>query len=170
MMRIIPELSAREEPCCGIARVGGDRGAVKTEILEQHRRMGSLLEKVREDLRAGDAGASVRRSFSELREALETHFEQEDRLYFPSIWALRPSQKARLQSCVATHDALRSMLGEIADLLERNEPTRATHTFDLLAEGFESHEALEEEILAELDREVADTGRAEQVERSPSGA
>jgi hypothetical protein len=59
------------------------------------------------------------------------------------------------------------MLGEIADLLERNEPTRATHTFDLLAEGFESHEAVEEEILAELDREVADTGRAEQVERSP---
>jgi hemerythrin len=155
MMLIIPELHVREEPWRGIVDVGDERGAVKTEILEQHRRLDAMLNEVRGALRAPDAGEPARETFADLCRALETHFEQEDRLYYPSIGALRPDKKARLQACVTAHDTFRSMLRDIAALLERDDDERASQALDVLAQAFERHEAVEEAVLAELDREVA---------------
>ena len=144
--------------------MGDDGNTVKTEILVQHRRLNSLLEEVRVAFQAGDAGESTRESFSQLRKALETHFEQEDRLYHPAIWSLRPKQKPALQACVRAHEGFRSLLRDIAELLESNEMTRTAQTFDLFAQGFERREAAEEAILAEVDREMADAARAVQPE------
>ena len=141
-----------------------DRDAVSVEVLEQHRRLDLLLADVREAFRVGDTHPSARESFTFLREALETHFEQEDRLYHPAIWSLRPTQKPALQACVRAHEDFRSMLRDIAELLESNDVTRAAQTFDLLAQGFESHEAAEEAVLAELDRERTDADHAVQVD------
>ncbi|MEN8181829.1 MAG: hemerythrin domain-containing protein [Myxococcota bacterium] len=134
-----------------------DAGAsVKTDVLEQHRQLDALLEEVREAFQEEGPGESAREAFRRLREALETHFEQEDRLYYPAIWALRPMQKAPLQACVAAHAGFRSRLRDIAERLQRGEVAAALNAFDDLAQAFESHEAVEETVLAELDREVAE--------------
>lgn len=132
-----------------------DRDAVKSEVLAQHQHLDVLLQEVREALQAGDGGGALREAFSQLRSALETHFEQEDRLYYPSIWALRPTQKARLHACVDAHAGFRSMLRDIARLLEVDELGAARESFDLFSQGFEIHEDAEEAILAELDHEMA---------------
>jgi iron-sulfur cluster repair protein YtfE (RIC family) len=171
MIRIIPELAARVERSGGIVDVGDDRDAgasVKTEVQEQHRQLDALLEEVRKAFREGSAREAVRAAFSHLREALETHFEQEERLYYPPIWALRPTQKAPLQACVAAHTGFRSALRDISHLLESDQVTGALETFETFARGFEHHEAVEEAILVELDREVADTSRAAPVGRARS--
>ena len=151
-----------------MADVDDTRDAVTTQVLEQHRRLDALLDDVGEAFRRSDSGQSLREAFSLLREALETHFEQEDRLYHPAIWSLRPTQKPALQACVRAHEGFRSALRDIAELLERGEVQRAAQTFDLLSKGFERHEAAEEAVLAELDREVADPDRAGAEERAES--
>ena len=149
--------------------MGDDRDAgasVKSRVLEQHRRLDALLKEVRKAFQAGNAGESVREAFSELRDALETHFEQEDRLYYPSIWALRPEQKAPLQACVASHTGFRAVLRDISQRLGDGQLAEALTALDAFTRGFERHEAAEEAVLAELDRELADTGRAGRVERA----
>ena len=142
--------------------------SVTTEVLEQHRRLETLLEDVQKAFRADDGGASAREAFSRLRETLETHFEQEDRLYYPSIWALRPAQKAPLQACVAAHTRFRSVLHDISQLLEDDQLAGASSAFDAFAQRFESHEATEEAVLTELDRELGDTRPATLGEQTPS--
>lgn len=141
-----------------------DRDAASVDILEQHRRVDALLRDVREALRVRDAGRSAREAFTLLREALETHFEQEDRLYHPAIWSLRPTQKPALQACLRAHEEFRSMLRDVAELLESGAVEQAAHTFDLLVEGFARHEAAEEGVLAEIEHELARTVRAEHAE------
>lgn len=133
-----------------------ERDAVKKEVLAEHRQLDVLLREVRVAFAGGGAESSPREAFARLREALETHFEQEDRLYYPSIWALRPSQREPLQACVAAHIGFRSMMRQIADLLEADEPGAALEVFDAFAQGFETHEALEESVLAALDRETTE--------------
>ncbi len=139
-----------------MADVDDTRDAVTTQVLEQQRRLDALLDDLREAFRRSGTVQSLREAFSLLREALETHFEQEDRLYHPAIWSLRPTQKPALQACVRAHAGFRSTLRDIAELLEHGEMQRAAQTFDLLAQGFERHEAAEEVVLAELDREMDD--------------
>jgi predicted metal-dependent HD superfamily phosphohydrolase len=135
--------------------VDDDRDAASVDILEQHRRLDALLRDVREALRVRDAGRSAREAFTLLREALETHFEQEDRLYHPAIWSL---------ACLRAHEEFRSMLRDVAGLLESGAVEQAAHTFDLLVEGFARHEAAEEGVLAEIEHELAHTVRAEHAE------
>lgn len=139
---------------------------MKTEILAQHRFLDALLGEVRETFQASDAGRSAREAFSQLRGVLETHFEQEEDLYYPAIWALRPAQKAPLEACVGAHTEFRAMLRQISRLLEGGQLRGALEALDALAHGFERHEVLEEAVLAELDRELA--GRTESSsERTP---
>lgn len=133
----------------------GASESVEREVRAEHRRLDALFEDARDAFRAGEALDAARESFASLCDALETHFDQEDRLYYPPIWALRPESKPLLAAAVAAHEDLRARLRQIAALLEEGELAGAEGAFEELAAAFARHEQQEEQALAALDRELA---------------
>lgn len=125
------------------------------EVMAEHRLLDALFADARDAFHAGDALEAARESFATLRDALETHFDQEDRLYYPAIWALRPLRKDALLAAVEAHHAFRTQLRDIDALLAEGEITDARNAFDALAAAFVKHEQQEERALASLDRELA---------------
>jgi iron-sulfur cluster repair protein YtfE (RIC family) len=128
---------------------------LEREVIEQHRRLDELFSAVREAFVAQRGGAELSLSLARLQEALEVHFLQEDELYYPAIWTLRPEQRARLEACVAVHQKFRDLLRDLGGRATRGEFAGAIQVFEALAEDFRRHEVREEEVLHELDREVA---------------
>ena len=124
-------------------------------MVEQHRRLDALFAAVRESFVAERGASSLSVALGRLEEALEVHFLQEDALYYPAIGALRPQQKARLQACVAAHRHLRELLRDIDGRTARGERAGALQVFEALAEDFRRHEVREEEVLHDLERELA---------------
>lgn len=132
-----------------------DRGqTVERAVLAQHRRLDSLFEDALFSLRGGRPTHELQSGLQELREALETHFDQEDRLYYPTIWALRPDLKARLESLAGSHGAMLAHLDALRPLLDAGNVVEARSSFESLASDFRRHEEAEEAILATLDREI----------------
>ncbi len=86
---------------------------------------------------------------------METHFEQEDELYYPAIWVLRPSEKPELLGFVEAHQHFRTRLREIEAHLDREALDEAFRAFAHLAETFAAHEVAEERLLRDLDRQLA---------------
>lgn len=127
---------------------------LEREVVEQHRRLDELFAAVRAGFVAQRGGAGLVLSVARLQEALEVHFLQEDELYYPAIWALRPGQRARLEACVAVHQQFRDLLRDLAGRATRGELTGAQQVFEALAEDFRRHEVREEEVLHDLDREL----------------
>jgi hypothetical protein len=82
------------------------------------------------------------------------HFLQEDQLYYPSICALRPEQRAELQAVIATHQHLRDRLVDLEGLTARADYAGASRAFEALAEDFRRHEVREEELLHALERDL----------------
>jgi hypothetical protein len=156
MMQIITARAARRYSRVTVTsdqgRGSGD--SVEREVQAQHRRLDALFEDARDALHGEDALAAATEAFGILQGALETHFAQEDRLYYPAIWALRPEQKPELQAAVDAHQGFRAGLGRIESLLTEGELGAARRAFDELAESFARHEALEERVLARLARET----------------
>jgi iron-sulfur cluster repair protein YtfE (RIC family) len=128
---------------------------LEREVIEEHRRLDALFSAVREMFVAQRGPAALSSSLGRLQEALEVHFLQEDELYYPAIWALRPEQKARLEACVAVHQQFRDLLRDLEGRTTRGELAGALQVFEALAEDFRRHEVREEEVLHDLDRELA---------------
>lgn len=123
-------------------------------IAQQHRRLRLLLEETRAAIGDRDA-ATAQAVFERLRTALETHFEQEGRLYYPTIGALRPDFKPSLARFLAAHDEFRARFDAISAALGSGEFEGAERTFDDFTEAFARHEAGEEDLLRSLDAELA---------------
>jgi hypothetical protein len=85
---------------------------------------------------------------------VDGHLAQEDSLYYPPIWALRPEYKDALLALVGTHDDFRRQLAEIAAQLARGAFTPALAGFDAFVEDFGRHEAGEERLLEQIEREL----------------
>lgn len=134
---------------------GPTRGdSVVREVLAQHRRLDALFDEVQDSFRPEGPPEAAREALKELREALETHFDQEDRLYYPAIWALRPDLKAQLKTLVDAHGEFLGHLDRLESLLGQGEVAEARSVFEYLSAVFTRHEAAEEETLAALDREI----------------
>lgn len=127
---------------------------MRDSIVAAHRSLDGLFETTRQSLEEG-LGAPAIDAFCRLREALEAHFEQEDRLYYPPIAALRPDARRFVQEFAASHEAFRAKFDEIGELLERSRFDEAGRVFEQFADTFALHEAAEEKLLAELDRDVS---------------
>jgi len=135
---------------------------MEQEILAQHRRLRGLFADVEDAIEAALGAAAgdgagvdeVREALARLGEALDVHFEQEDRLYYPPIVSLRPEHRERIDSLAEQHTAFRERLARIAQGLEvgRLEPT--ARAFRELVADFGRHEKSEEELLAALDRDA----------------
>jgi len=128
--------------------------SVEREVFAQHRRLDALFEEVLDSLRGEHPAEVVDSGLQELREVLETHFDQEDKLYYPTIWALRPELKPQLVRLTDSHGAMLADLDRVRALLDRGEPGEALQGFERLSAVFQKHEEAEEAILSTLDREI----------------
>jgi len=128
--------------------------SVRDSVVAAHRTLDELLGHLRVALEEGLA-APAAEACARLCEALETHFQQEDSLYYPSIAALRPQVREAVAQFAEAHDRFRRQFHEIDRLLQEDDLEQAGQTFDAFAEGFARHEAAEEALLTELDHEVA---------------
>jgi hypothetical protein len=99
--------------------------------------------------------AAARESFARLRDALEALFGQEERLYYPPIWALLPERKPLLLRFVQSHEQFRARLGDIAAHLERDLLEDAAEALEEFAQSFGGHQLEEEELRRSLDQELA---------------
>lgn len=127
---------------------------MRDTIAAAHRSLDGLFESTRRSLEES-LGPHAIDAFCRLREALEAHFEQEDRLYYPPIAALRPEARAAIQDFAAIHEAFRAKFREIGALLETGRFEDAGRAFGEFAKEFSIHERNEEKLLAELDRDVS---------------
>jgi hypothetical protein len=154
MIAIIPEVRrSRAGSTSGGARRGAGE-AMTHPIEEQHRRLAVLFEDTRAAFGGGEAGL-VRARFERLREALDAHFDQEDRLYYPPIAALRPAHRATVTAIGEAHRWFRQRFGEIAAALDGGSLAAARRAFEEFVDAFAKHEVIEEELVRSLESEVA---------------
>lgn len=132
---------------------------LRREVVGQHRELDGLFAALREAFVGRREPAALARCFARLEDALEVHFAQEDELYYPAIWALRPAQRAPLEACVAAHHRFRGLVRDLGGRVSRGEVAGALQVFEALAEDFRRHEVREEELLGALDRELAAAAR-----------
>lgn len=126
------------------------------QVIFEHRRLEDLFEAL-ERAFAGDSAANgLWSAFEQLSEELQAHFEQEDQLYFPAIWALRPDLKGSLEEASHRHGWFRDQLRRIGDHLSHDDEQGAASVFRRLDESFRVHEHFEEQILERLDADLED--------------
>lgn len=123
-----------------------------------HRRLQDLCADVQDTLAEELSHESARKVFGALRDSLDVHFEQEDRLYYPAIRSLRPDLTPQVTGFAEQHDHFRRCLAAIDSLLGAADRAGALSEFVALIQEFGLHEAAEEDMLAEVDREPAATG------------
>jgi iron-sulfur cluster repair protein YtfE (RIC family) len=133
-----------------------EHDSIEHAVAEQHRRLDAMFEEALAAMREGAAPDAIRDAFERLREALEAHLAQEDRLYFPSLCALRPVHRSVLDGLVASHDGFRSRLEEIDAQLGTHDLGEAERALGAFCGAFTAHEASEERLLRSIDAEVAE--------------
>jgi hypothetical protein len=136
-------------------RSGRESDGVRKQVKSEHRRLDSLFRRTRATFDVPGGQGDANEAFGRLRDAVDSHLAQEDSLYYPPIWALRPEYKDALQALVGAHDGFRRRLGEIAAHLADGALAPARAGFDAFLEEFGVHEAGEERLLAQIERELA---------------
>jgi len=124
-------------------------------IAAEHRELTSLFAEARTAMEAEAGGQSARSAFERLQDGMEAHFQREESLYYPTIWALRPDLKGSLTGLVETHPQFRERLGAIIQALEQSAVGEAGRHLEEFAELFSDHERAEELLLQSLDVELS---------------
>ncbi|MDP6978141.1 MAG: hemerythrin domain-containing protein [Myxococcota bacterium] len=128
---------------------------MKHRITREHSHLEDLLDALIRTF--SKSGATVRglwEPFEQFALDLESHIEQEDRLYFPAIGALSPDLKASLEALSVDHSAFTDQLRQVADHLAHEDIEGATRSLRNLDASLRAHEQVEEEILARLDSKL----------------
>jgi hemerythrin len=115
-------------------------------IRAAHDRIDAWFESTRAAL-AGDEGANA---CEQLRDVLETHFAQEEELYFPALWQLRPEHEKSLRGLISAHATYLAKVDETRELIRTGRPDAATACFGELQKLFAAHEVEEESTLRAL--------------------
>ncbi len=119
-------------------------------IREAHARLETRFDAARDALRGSDA-TLARAALDALRRDVEAHFEQESRLYFPTIRALQPEREPAVSSLAEEHARLRGLLETSAGHLDAREPSEAARAFERFLEAFRGHEETEDELARSLE-------------------
>jgi hypothetical protein len=127
---------------------------MRGEIAEEHRRLDVLFEEARAALEAGP-GEAAHHALVILAEALEAHFEREDRLYYPAVGALRREHASLLRSFATGHTRFLGQIDAIARRLAEGAFAGAASELEALAAEFAAHEGQEEELLRAIEGEIA---------------
>ncbi len=117
-----------------------------SEIQAAHGQLDGFFQSTREAL----AGSEAKMACSQLKDALETHFAQEESLYFPTLWNLRPEVEQELRGLIAAHAGFLEILDRIARFIDDGARTDAQACFDDLQRLFALHEASEERTLRSI--------------------
>jgi hemerythrin len=126
--------------------------AARWSVTFEHRKLGALFMRVREALARQEEGRqSARQALERLTEAMEAHFGQEESLYYPTIWALRPDYKQPLHDLLEIHPHIRERLAELAEALESDAHAEVEGSLEGLSGMFRQHESAEERLLHSLD-------------------
>jgi hypothetical protein len=125
---------------------------MREEIAAQHRRLDGLFAAVRDAF--ARAGVEAAEALAELEAALAAHFEQEDRLYYPTVGSLRPEHRARVERFATDHERFLARLERVAEGVRRHALEEAAREFERFAEDFAGHEAGEEDLLRALQAEL----------------
>ena len=143
----------------GVAEQRGEPrdGAVQQVVRSEHRRLGEQFVELARVFDETGAQDELRDAFAALYEELDVHFEQEDRLYYSSIRALRPDLAPEIREISAAHHRFRLQLGAIGDQLGRGDVRAAREGFATLAADYRQHEAREEALLQRIDPTLAPT-------------
>jgi hemerythrin len=118
-------------------------------ISSQHEKLNQLYADVAREL-ARRARHKAFVCFGRLRDALEAHFDVEDRVYFPAVHGFRPEYGELLDALSRDHVAFRKELSGIHRLLEANEVDESRRLLDQLVTMLQAHERREDALLAEL--------------------
>ncbi len=129
------------------------RNPIERDVIEEHRRIDVQFAAVREGFVGECAVADLCREIERLQQVLDVHFGQEEALYYPALWALRPALREPLERCLVEHEVLGAQLLELKGCTDREELAAAVRAFEALAESFRRHEVREEHALHDLDRE-----------------
>ena len=129
--------------------------SLEQQIARQHRQLDTLFEETLVAMRKDRDPEKALDAFEHLHEALETHFSQEDHLYYPPIWALRPQQKLPLLDFIENHEHFRGLLMEISTQMEGRSLEVAARRLDEFVAEFSAHELEEEALLRSVDRELS---------------
>jgi hypothetical protein len=149
-MRIVAASMARRRPSEPPAR------SLRRRLVGAHRRLDALFARTGDAVR-GDGPAAALRALTGLRHALETHFLQEENLYYPPLVTLRPRTRPALQEAIRAHEEFRAALEELVALLARGGQADAVRRFTSFRDAFTRHEAAEERALEALGGEIAGT-------------
>lgn len=126
------------------------------QVISEHRRLEDLFEALERAFADAQPVDSLWQAFEQLSEELQTHFEQEEHLYFPSIWALCPELKQPLGEAGDRHAWFRDQLRLLGDHLGHDDKEGAARVFRGLDESFRLHEQFEEQLLTRLDAALED--------------
>jgi len=133
--------------------VGAGTGeAVGDAIRADHRQLEGAFDEVRRALGEASDLESTRDAFAALREQIEIHFDQEDRLYYNTIAGLRPDLKPELDAFTRGHEGFRQELAALASHLDQGRLEEARPVFASLDRSFREHERAEERVLDRIDR------------------
>jgi len=124
-------------------------------IRAEHRRLDDWFREVDDILRGSSDLEDARDSFAGLSAAIDVHFDQEDRLYYRTLGALRPELRPEIESIAEGHRRFRLQLAAIAEQLAHADLEAARRGFAQLVTGFGEHEAAEERLLERVEREAA---------------
>ena len=122
-------------------------------VENEHVRLHALLESTR--VAFAEGLAEGRRALAVLGSALDAHLEHEDRLYYPTILALRPQHRGSLARISATHDELRALLARALRSAEAASLPDARAAVERLTAAFARHEDEESAWLEALEAELS---------------
>lgn len=137
---------------------GARRGGIEQRIGREHRRLDAMFAELQDAIVEGEG--AVADIFSQLREALEDHLAQEDRVYYPALRALRPEHRRSLEHFTLAHDVFRAEFAVIAGALEESPTEELKARIDAIAESFAAHESGEEALLRQIDAAIDGKGSA----------
>lgn len=146
-------MGARERPVPDVDRLW--EGSLPERLFSEHWDLVTLFAEAGAALCRTGCAPAAREAFACLRDALEALFGQEERLYYPAIWALLPERKPLLLRFVRTHEQFRALLGDIAAHLECDLLEDAERALEEFARSFGGHQLEEEDLRRSLDQELA---------------
>lgn len=117
-----------------------------SKIRDAHGRIDAWFETTRSALASDDAATAC----AQLRDLLEAHFAQEEELYFPTLWQLRPDHEKTLRGLIAGHASYLGKVDKTIELVGAGQVEAAVTCFEELQTQFAAHELEEEETLRAL--------------------
>ena len=115
-------------------------------IFHQHEQLDTFFTVATAALASADEGAA-RDAFFHFQDALEAHFEVEERTHFPALHGLAPATDEQLAALVREHDEFREILAGLARAVEARELDQAGRGLKELGVRIEAHEQTEERLL-----------------------